>query len=188
MIDTAGQPPRAMLLLGINAGFGNSVCGNLPLSAVNLDAKIIDFTHQKRGISRRCVLWPETVRAMWEALTKRPNPKSAEDAGLYFITKYDLSWHKDTPDGPISKETAKHLKELGIDGRKRLGFYTLRHVFRTIADESKDQPAVDFFVGHEIPHMSAIYRETISNERLRAVVDHVRKWRFPSTEFVKTVV
>jgi hypothetical protein len=69
---------------------------------------------------------------------------------------------------------------LHINGRKGLGFYTLRHVFRTVADESKDQPAVDFIMGHEVPHISAVYRETISDARLRAVADHVRHWLFSS--------
>jgi integrase len=62
-----------------------------------------------------------------------------------------------------------------------LGFYTLRHTFRTVADESKDQPAVDHIMGHEVPHMSAIYRETISDERLKAVTEHVRSWLFGKT-------
>jgi hypothetical protein len=34
-------------------------------------------------------------------------------------------------------------------------------------------------MGHEIPHMSAVYRETISDARLKAVTDHVRGWMFP---------
>jgi integrase len=185
MIDAAGLPLKAMLLLGVNCAFGNSDCGNLPLSAVDLDNAMIDFPRPKTGIARRCPLWPETVAALRDALAKRPEPKSEADAGLFFVTKYGLSWHKETPDGPISKETAKLLKALGINGRKRLGFYTLRHTFRTVADESKDQPAVDFIMGHEVPHMSAVYRETISDERLRAVADHVRRWLFPSVTFVK---
>jgi hypothetical protein len=39
-------------------------------------------------------------------------------------------------------------------------------------------------MGHEIPHMSTVYRERISDERLRAVADHVRRWLFgaPGTE------
>jgi integrase len=74
------------------------------------------------------------------------------------------------------------LKALGINGRKGLGFYTLRHTFRTVADGAKDQPAVDFIMGHEVPHMSSIYRETISEERLKAVTDHVRNWLFGPTK------
>lgn len=126
-------------------------------------------------------MWPETAAAIRAALDKRPTPKSEENAGLVFLTRCGDSWHTGTPDGPLSRETGKLLRRLGINGRKRLGFYTLRHTFRTIADESRDQPAVDFVMGHEVPHMSAIYRETISDERLRAVADYVRKWLFPST-------
>jgi integrase len=182
MIDAAGQPLRAMVLLGLNAGFGNSDCGNLPLSAVNLDTGWIDYPRPKTGIPRRCPLWPETVAAVREALAARPDPKSAEHAGLVFITSRGLSWAKDTNDCPVAKETAKLLGRLGINGRKGLGFYTLRHTFRTIADEAKDQPAADFVMGHEVPHMSSVYRERISDERLKAVTDHVRKWLYAAEQ------
>ncbi len=33
-------------------------------------------------------------------------------------------------------------------------------------------------MGHETQHMSSVYRETISDERLQAVSDHVRRWLF----------
>jgi integrase len=188
LMDMASIPVRAMILLGINAGFGNSDCGNLPQSAVDLDNAILDFPRPKTGIARRCPLWPETVEALREALAVRPEPKREEHAGLAFITRCGDSWHTGTTDGPLSRETGKLLKKLDIHGRKGLGFYTLRHTFRTVADESKDQPAVDFIMGHEVPHMSSVYRETISDTRLRVVTDHVRKWLFPSTAFVKSAV
>jgi hypothetical protein len=79
---------RAMILLGVNAGFGNADCRRLPLSAVNLDAGIVDFARPKTGIPRRCALWPETVAAIRAALAKRPAPKAEADAGLVFVTKY----------------------------------------------------------------------------------------------------
>jgi integrase len=180
LVAAAGQPLRAMILLGVNAGFGNSDCGNLPLSAVNLDAGWIDYPRPKTGMPRRCPLWPETVEALRQALAARPRPKDEADAGLVFITKFGLRWAKDTPDCPVSKETKKLLNALGINGRKGLGFYTLRHVFRTVADEAKDQPACDYIMGHEVPHISSIYRETISDERLKAVADRVRAWLFPA--------
>src|SRR5262249_2264543 len=154
---------KAMILLGINCGFGNSDCGNLPQLAVNLDAAVIDFPRPKTGIPRRCALWPETVQAIREALAARPAAKKEEHAGLAFLTGAGDSWHPGTTDGPLSRELGKLLRRLGINGRKRLGFYTLRHTFRTVADESKDQPAADFIMGHEVPHMSSVYRETISD-------------------------
>jgi hypothetical protein len=51
-----------------------------------------------------------------------------------------------------------------------------------VADEAKDQPAADYIMGHEVPHMSAVYRETISDARLKAVADHVHAWLFPATK------
>jgi integrase len=116
LIDAAGQPLKAMLLLGINCGLGNSDCGNLPLSAVNLDTGWVDYPRPKTGMPRRCFLWPESVAALREALATRPDPKDAADSGLFFVTKYGLRWSKDTSDDPIAKETRKLLNHLGING------------------------------------------------------------------------
>jgi integrase len=178
LLDSAGQPLRAMILLGINAGFGNSDCGRLPRDILDLDRGEIDYPRPKTGIPRRCILWPETVQAIRDALAVRPEPKSPDLANLVFITQRGLSWAKDTNDCPIAKETAKLLRRLHINGRKGLGFYTLRHTFRTVADEARDQPAVDFCMGHEVPHMSALYRETISDIRLKVVADYIHRWLF----------
>jgi integrase len=182
LLDAAGPQLRAMLLLGINCGFGNSDCGNLPLSAVDVAGGFIDFPRPKTGIPRRCPLWPETVAAIEAALAKRPEPKKAEHAGLVFLTRCGDSWHTGTTDGPLSREAGKLLRKLHINGRKGLGFYTLRHTFRTVADDAKDQPAADFIMGHESPHMSTHYREKISDERLRAVTDQVHDWLFPTAK------
>lgn len=185
LIDVAGAQIKAMLLLGINCGFGNADCGKLPLSALDLERGIIDFPRPKTGIARRCPLWPETIVALRKALAERPEPKVAAAAGLVFITKYGSPWHNDAGslgNRPITQELGKLLRRLGINGRKGLGFYTLRHTQRTVADEAKDQPAADFIMGHEVPHMSTLYRERISDERLRAVVSHVRGWLFAENE------
>jgi integrase len=147
---------------------------------VDLDAGLIDYPRPKTGIPRRCILWPETVQSIREALAKRPTPKDPANAALVFVTQRGLTWAKDTNDCPVAKETAKLLKKVGINGRKGLGYYTLRHTFRTVADEAKDQPAADYIMGHEVPHMSSVYRETISDARLRAVAEHVRNWLFPA--------
>jgi integrase len=179
LLEAGSVPLKAMILLGINCGFGNSDCGKLPLSAVDLERGIIDYPRPKTGIPRRCVLWPETALALREALAGRPRPRRGEDAGLVFITKYGQAWAKTDNAGPLTQEMHKLLKRLHINGRKGLGFYTLRHTFRTVADEAKDQPAADYVMGHEVPHMSSFYRETISDDRLKAVADHVRGWLFP---------
>jgi integrase len=178
MIDAAGVQLKAMLLLGINCGFGMADCGKLPLSALDLDGGWADYPRPKTGIPRRCPLWPETVGAVRAALAERPAPNDAADAGLVFLTARGHSWHQETGGGYAARKVGSLLRLLGINGRKGLGFYTLRHTFRTVADEAKDQPAADYIMGHEVPHMSAVYRETISDARLRAVADHVRGWLF----------
>ncbi len=173
-----GKVMRAMVLLSINCGFGNADCGRLTQSAVDLGVGMIDYPTPKTGIKRRCTLWPETVEALRGALAIRPEPADKADADLVFVTKYGLPWAKDTADQTLAKEFAKLLRALGFNCRGGLGFYTLRHTFRTVADEAKDQPAADYIMGHETPHMSSVYRETISDERLKAVSNHVRKWVF----------
>jgi integrase len=185
ILDAADVQLRAMALLGINGGFGITDCGRLPLSAVDLDNAILDFPRPKTGVPRRCPLWPETVAAIREALTKRPAPKDEADAGLVFLTRQGTSWVKDGYSSPVCFKFGKLLKALRINGRKGLGFYTLRHTFRTIADESKDQVAVDHIMGHARNDMASVYRERISDERLQSVADHVRKWLFPSTAFAR---
>jgi integrase len=176
MLNTATVPLRAMVWLGINAGFGNADCGNLPLTALDLERGWVDFARPKSGVARRCPLWPETIAALREVLSCRKEPKDPADAGLVFITKYGLGWAKDTSTNPISQETRKLMKSLGLKGHR--GFYCLRHSFRTVADGAKDQPAADYIMGHEVPHMSSVYRETIDDARLQGVVDHVHGWLF----------
>jgi integrase len=183
LLNAAGVPMKAMILLGINAGFGNADCGNLPLTALDLERGMIDYPRPKTGGPRRCPLWPETVEALKEALAKRKEPKNRVDDGLVFVTKYGDSWTKDVADSPVTKEMRKLLDATGINGHRN--FYALRHTFRTVADEAKDQPAVDYIMGHEVPHMSAVYRETISDARLKAVTDYVRGWLFMPTPQVR---
>ena len=63
--------------------------------------------------------------------------------------------------------------------RPKLNFYALRHTFETIGGESRDQVAVDHIMGHAREDMASVYRERISDDRLRAVADYVRTWLWP---------
>jgi integrase len=176
ILGAATMPLKAMILLGVNCGFGNADCGTLPLTALDLDGGWVNYHRPKTGIDRRCPLWPETVQALRDALTRRPEPKKAEDAKLAFITKYGGSWHKEIEDNPISKEMRKLLDSLEINGSRN--FYALRHTFETIGGEAKDQVAVDHIMGHARDDMASAYRERVSDSRLRAVADHVHAWLF----------
>jgi integrase len=183
LLKSASVPMTAMILLGINAGFGQSDISKLPKSAINFETGWIHFPRPKTGIDRRVRMWPETAKAIIAAIEARPDPKDPADAELAFITKYGHPWTRLRDTGAvvcaISQEFSKLLKEVGINGHRK--FYSLRRGFETIAGDSRDQIATDFIMGH-VPSardMSAVYRDRIEDERLKAVVEHVRRWLFP---------
>ncbi len=96
-------PLTAMILLGVNCGFGNADVGTLPLSALDLAGGWINFSRPKTAIERRCPLWPETVAALREWLAVRPLAKLSEHQQLVFLTAKGGSWAKETSDNPVSK-------------------------------------------------------------------------------------
>jgi len=179
MIDAAGVQLRSMLLLASNCALANSDLGNLPRAALDLEAGWLDYPRPKTRVPRRCPLWPETVSALQAALARRPKPKDKSLDDLVFITAKGLSWAKERADNPLSKEFAKLQKALGIH-RKGRGFCSLRHVFQTIAHAALDPVATRAIMGHaaDASDMAAVYREGVSDDRLRAVTDHVRAWLF----------
>ena len=186
MLEQTDVPLRAMILLGINGGMGNTDCARLPIVAVDLEQGVVEFDRPKTGIERVVPLWPETVQALRDALATRPKPADKTGTKLVFLTTFGRPWVREnihrTEDSGIAKvvpvdaigeEFDKLLKKLGLK-RKGIGFYTLRHTFRTWADEVRDQHAIHRIMGHAIPGMSGVYVERIGLDRLRAVVGHVR--------------
>ena len=69
--------------------------------------------------------------------------------------------------------------KIGIKGRS---FYDLRRTFRTVADEVLDTPAINLIMGHVDPSMGAVYRQSLSDERIKRVCEHVHGWLFSSKE------
>lgn len=166
-----------MILLAINCGFGNSDCATLTIRSIDSQAGWINFPRPKTGINRRCPIWKETIEALATILAKRKEPKNTAHNELVFVTKAGGSFSKDTPDNPISKEFTKLLKAMDLKQKFR-GFYSLRHTFRTVADEAHDQPACDALMGHARDDMASVYRERIDDSRLKAVASYVRAWLF----------
>lgn len=198
LIEKASIPVKAMVLLGVNCGFGNTDLSELQQSSIDWTEgrEIIDFPRPKTGVERRCPLWPETVAAAKHAIIERPKAKHNADEGCAFLTlrgrRLVLESLADVDDAgfkarrkvlsaqsnAVSREFRKLLGEAKID-RAGLSFYTLRHVFRTVADSIPDRPAIDRIMGHEpVNDVSVFYRERIDDARLRVVTDHVRAWLF----------
>lgn len=181
LIEAAGVPLRAMILLGLNAGYGNHDVATLPLSALDLKSGWLDFPRPKTGIDRRCPLWLETVAAIREVIAARPAPKEEADTDILFLMPSGRRWvrlsEKSRTDD-LSVAFCKQMKTAKVH-RDGIGFYTLRHVFRTVADAARDPVAIDLIMGHSDPSMGGHYRERIDDTRLNVVVDHVRSWLWP---------
>jgi integrase len=191
IIAAAPQPMKSMVLLGINGGLNNMDVSTLPLSAVDLDAAIIDFPRAKTGTERRIPLWPETVAAIREWLKIRPEPKNPADNHLVFLTKQRRPWYRlgrfvelekggmavKGVDNPVAKSFRIVLDNLGLNGKRN--FLALRHGFRTIGRGARDREAIDSVMGHTDGSMAAHYIEdSLPDERLRAVTEYVRAWLF----------
>ena len=166
---------KAMIFLGVNCGFGNADCGTLPLQALDLDGGWISHPRQKTGIRRRCPLWPETIEALRTVLAERRTPKHDTDDQIVFITKFARRW-MNGESNPIAQEFRRLLKSCR-QYRNGIGFYSLRHVFQTVGEEA-GETVTKSIMGHADSSMSAVYRERISDSRLRAVVDHVHQWLY----------
>lgn len=178
LIDAAPTQVRAMLLLGVNCGFGNHDIANLPLKALDLDGGWVNFARPKTGINRRCPLWPETVAALRLVLAERPEPRQEEAKGLAFLSSRGRQMLVNGIAHPVGTAVRAVMKAVGVHQRG-FGPYTLRHVFRTVADGARDQVAANAIMGHADGSMAGAYRERIEDGRLQAVADHVRAWLFP---------
>jgi integrase len=170
-VKPASTQMRAMIFLGINDGMGNTDVALLPLKRINLKSGFIDYPRTKNGIKRRCPLWPETIKALQAVLKERANMQSE----MVFLTRFSNPWVNGKVDS-VCLEFSKRMKALDINGRSSLGFYSLRHTFRTVADETLDPVAIDLVMGHVTPGVAARYRQRIDEQRLSAVTDYVRKW------------
>lgn len=187
LLSVSSVQMRAMILLGVNAALGNTDVATLPKDAIDFKAGILTFPRPKTGIPRRAVLWPETLKALKAAIAGRPKPKVPEDDRLVFITKYGRGWmrYRPRPDGTgvwvnsVGLQFGKAMRAAGTD-KPGAGFYTCRRVFRTVADELPDRGAIDLVMGHEDPaDMRTHYVARISDDRLRTLADHIRRWLYP---------
>lgn len=181
---------RAAVLLGINGGLGNTDVANLQFEHLDLKSSWLDYPRGKTGIPRRVPLWAETVKALKEVIAARPTPKDEADEHVVFLTprrngdirsggtRLVVVGDKSRTDY-VCREFGTLIRDLKINGRRGLGFYSLRHTFATVGKECKDRDAVKAIMGHADSDMLAAYDETgPSDDRLLVVTNHVRAWLF----------
>ena len=178
ILNIADVQMKAMVLLGLNCGFGCTDCAELKWYNINFDNSRIFYPRGKTGISRNLVLWPETV----EALREIPN-----QGELIFYTVTGNPWvriiqsidkfgnEKIANVDAVSKQFSKLLKKTDIKTEKGVGFYTLRRTAATMAARSGDPFAVQRLLGHADLKMASVYVQDVSEQTDR-VVNDMRKF------------
>jgi integrase len=167
---------RAMLLLGLQAGIGNTDLALAPIDAADLVTGWLTLPRAKTAIPRRVPLWPETVTAIRDVLAHRPTPKP-EAEHLLFVTPTGISYLGNRRGNAVWQEFQKAATAAGVTGRT---YYDCRRTFATVADGAKDPVAVSAIMGHapKSGDMASIYRQRIEDDRLVAVVDVVHRWLY----------
>lgn len=90
------------------------------------------------------------------------------------MTKYGRPWAENGYSTAVTHEFRKLLQDQNLH-RRGIGFYTLRHVFRTVADATHDVPAIRLVMGHVDGSIDDV---RIDDGRLVVVSEHLRHWLF----------
>lgn len=165
---------RGCILLGVNGGVGASDCGRLKDHHIDFSSGFYDLPRSKTGIERRFHCWKVTREAIQEATSER-----ASDCELCFSTSHGKPVWWETESGNRCDNVSKMFRKLNVKlGIQKPGrsFYSLRRTFETVAGESGDQVAVDLAMGHVDESMGAVYRQSISDDRLIAISRYVEDW------------
>lgn len=182
LLDAADQPLKAMILLGINCGFGNNDCGTLPMSALDLVGGWINYPRPKTSVERRCPLWPETVAAIKDAIACRPAASDERHNGFVFITKFGHSWAKEIGFVQVDIDAGKETKVTGDSGPITKEFRKLiDRVDATEIDEAKKsrrKPAAKIYrrgIGfYALRHtFETIGGESLDQVAVNAIMAHV---------------
>jgi len=107
LIEAASPQVKAMILLGINCGFGNTDSGTLTIDRIENGWH--NHPRPKTGVERRARLWPETVAALLAVIGDR-------ETGCVFVTRYGKPWITRSSGSPISAEFRKLHDERAADG------------------------------------------------------------------------
>jgi hypothetical protein len=155
LVDGAVDNLRAMILMGINCGFGPQDCFTLPASAVDLETGWHDYWRTKTQVDRRCPLWPETVTAITAVL----------GSPLVF----------DLPSAnSVSRRFRTHAERCNVPN---YGFYSLKRTLETVATSADvNQAVIDHAIGHARHDRASVYRQRIFDQQLLKFSDHVRDW------------
>jgi integrase len=130
LLAAADAQMRAMILLGLNCGFGPKDIHDLTWDDIDGDRTALP--RSKTGVSQTYLLWEET-RAALEALQLERHKlitrlarrgRERSDQGRVFVTKFWRPWRRDA----VAEQFRKLCKTAGVPC---YGFYRLRHCAST---------------------------------------------------------
>ena len=195
MLAAASVPLKAMILLGINCGFGNTDVANLTHQEPRPERRLVQLPAGRRRGFRAAARYgrrpSRRSRQRWKCgrtLRTKPTPIwcSSRRAGQRWVWSRGNTADIDAADIESLAHVSRVDRVTDANGavaqqaRACLAGATrsmrLRHTFETIGGESCDQVAVDAIMGHSRDDMASVYRERIGDDRLRVVVEHVRTW------------
>jgi integrase len=197
ILKESAAPLKAMILLGLNGGMYATDIARLRRSDLKIEGRlmVVDFDRTKTGgVWWKFPLWPETRKAIDEALSLGRKPRDDAHADLVFLTARGNPWHRETVrnneagmiDGVsethgIGQELDKILDKDRRRGRKTwklrragVGFGSLRHTHVSAVGDHADIHAARRVRGHKHSGIEKHY-DVISIDRLKAVTDLVRR-------------
>jgi integrase len=198
LLDNAEPQMRAMILLGLNAAYGQTDSANLTRAMLDTRPGWLSADRSKTGAGRKCPLWPETIEALAAVAPVRPQAKDKADSGHVFITAHGNRWVRYLDRGNVDKgqprrglaldavalEFKKLCKRAGV--KPPGGPYCLRHTFATTGSNAKDRDALKVIMGHKDSTITDGYIHEFDEARLIAVTDCVRAWLMAGKPDVKS--
>lgn len=180
VLAVAGRNIKAMILLGVNCGYGNMDCVKVTIPYLDLDGGWANFPRTKNATPRRNPLWPETVDALREVLKARKTPADLTHRDRVFITKWGRAYKARN----LSREIGNVLERAGFD-RTNADFYDLRRTCASIGVQVNDDDAVRMIMGHKRPGgdmLGEYNRLAVVDDRIRRASDYIRDWLFKGSE------
>jgi integrase len=194
LLDKAGQPMKAMLLLACNGALGQTDLAQLRWADLDLDGGWLKYPRSKTAGAREIPLWAETVKSLCEWREARPASADPADDKLVFVTcngrkfvRFVESRKRPGHYGKIDaigQEFNKLQEEAKVEEAKVYqagrAFYSIRHTMAGVMFQSGDSDATKAIMGHKDGSMlrSHYVLGFPDKARLQKVVAYTHAWLF----------
>jgi integrase len=189
ILEEAGQPLKALLLLAYNGALGQHDLANLRWSDIDLDNSWLNYPRSKTAGARQIPLWAETVEALREWRGMRPAPADSVDDKLVFLTCNGRRFvrfvesrkrpgHFGKIDGIGQEFNKLQLKAKAYQAGR--AFYCIRHSIAGVMFQSGDSDATKAIMGHKDGSMlrSHYVLGFPDKARLQKIINYIHDWLF----------